>query len=154
VYIENVIDFSRLYYNKFAVDLEDVRANLFLELRMYFDSSVCVGVGYAIDNVLFKLEMAQKFVSCSKTVLKSLCDFSNWQGNSAKWLDSCELSEDVTVSLYEVEPVANSVTNYFYGGDTFDTTKGCYKLIPGMLPFSMFALESFTGFLSSLISSE
>jgi hypothetical protein len=58
VYIENLIDFTRLYYNKFAIDLEEVRANIFLELRMYFDSSVCVGVGYSIDNVLFKLEMA------------------------------------------------------------------------------------------------
>lgn len=78
-------------------------------------------------------------------MLKSLCDFSNWKGSSAKWLDSCELSEDVTVSIYSISPLPNGDTNYFYGQSTFNAANGCYKIIPGMLPINSYAMELLFG---------
>ena len=117
---------SRLYYNQFTVNLDQFMANIFLELRIYYDSTICVGVGYQCDNIDFSLEMAQKFYNCYKTIFKSLCDFTNWRGTSALWLDECELSEDVTVSIYEFEPLPNSLSEYWKGGSTADTSDDGY----------------------------
>lgn len=51
VYIQNIIDMTELYYNEFTLDLDSFMANVFLELRLYYDSRVCVGVGYQCDNI-------------------------------------------------------------------------------------------------------
>lgn len=40
--------------------------------------------------------------------------------------------DDVTVSLYEVSPIPNDLTDYFFGGSTFDEDVQCVKLIAGM----------------------
>lgn len=86
--------------------------------------------------------MAQKFFNCYKKVLSSLCDFSNWRGTSAKWLDECSLSEDdVTVSLYEISPLPNDINDYFKGGSTFDVDNYCYKIVPGLDPIQAYALD-------------
>lgn len=124
VYIQNILDMSKLYYNEFTVDLDSFMANLFLEIRTYYDTTFCFGVGYQTDSITFRVEMAQKFQNCYKTLIKSLCDFSNWQGTSALWLDQCELSDDVTVTLYQVDPIPNALDNYWFGGSTADLTTG------------------------------
>ena len=95
--------------------------------------------------------MAQRFINCYKTVLKSLCDFSNWNGNTAKWLDTCEQSDDVTVSLYSIEPIPNSLEDYFYGGDTYDIAKGC---VASVLPFNLYVVELLSNYVSNLIGFE
>jgi hypothetical protein len=79
---------------------------VFFELRLYYDASLCYGVGYDYDNINFKLEIAQKFRNCYKTVIKSLCDFTNWSGTTARYMDECDFSDPVTVELYNVDPLS------------------------------------------------
>jgi hypothetical protein len=74
--------------------------NVFAEFRIYYDSYVCFGVGWESEDILFTIEMAQYFQNCYKTLLKSLCDFSNWRGQTAKWIDECSDSNDEEITLY------------------------------------------------------
>lgn len=49
---------SRLYYNEFTINLDSFMAYFFMEFRVYFDSTMCFGVGYHCDTVDFTIEMA------------------------------------------------------------------------------------------------
>ena len=53
MYIKSVLDFTNLYYNEFIIDLEQFTADVFLEFRLYYDSSVCIGAGYDVDSMTF-----------------------------------------------------------------------------------------------------
>lgn len=59
-------------------------------------------------------------------MLKSFCDFSNWIGSSAKWIDTCTTSNQQTITIYTVKPVAKTIKVYWYGGSTISTaSSGC-----------------------------
>lgn len=70
-----------------------------------------------------------KITNCYKTIIKSLCDFTNWTSIYAnKWkFDECELSGDEDVTLTNFDPwVPSDVDVPFVGAlDRSDTAKVC-----------------------------
>jgi hypothetical protein len=44
--MQSILDMQNLYWNEFTVDLDTFIANIFLEIRLYWDSRICGGVGY------------------------------------------------------------------------------------------------------------
>ena len=78
--------------------------NVFMELKLYWDSYFCFGLGYEIQNVNFQIQMAQKFKNCYKTFIKKFCDWSNWVGQTALYLDECEDSNSVLTKLFSINP--------------------------------------------------
>lgn len=99
-------------------------ASVFTEIRLYYDSTLCFGVGYSIEEITMDLSLAMTFQNCYKEMLKSFCDFSNWHGESAKLVDECDTSEEQSITLYSVSPVPDEINDYWYGGSTYSSS-GC-----------------------------
>ena len=53
VYLENTINLEKAYYNKLTINLEEFMANIFVELRIYYDTHICFGVGWESEAILF-----------------------------------------------------------------------------------------------------
>lgn len=45
--------------------------------------------------------MAMAFKDCYKNLIYTLCDYTNWLGPDAKWLDSCDNSNDEDIPIYD-----------------------------------------------------
>ena len=58
------------------------------------------------------------FKDCYKNVIYTLCDVTNWFGPTAKWLDSCNNSNDEDISLYTWNPVTANSNGYLIGDGT------------------------------------
>jgi hypothetical protein len=72
--------------------------------------------------------MAMAFRDCYKNLIYTLCDWTNWYGDDAKWIDSCDNSNDEDITLYTWNPVATSKLNQYWVGDGLLT-----KCTPGPL---------------------
>ena len=61
------------------------------------------------------------FIDCYKNLIYTLCSLENWVGPTAKWIDSCDKSNDEDITLYEWSPVEDEKLNeYWYGDGTYD----------------------------------
>ena len=50
----------------------------------------CVGLGWNIGQILWKIETIINLRNCEKNLLYDICDLkSTWLGNSAQWLEKC-----------------------------------------------------------------
>ena len=51
---------------------------------------------------------------------------SNWEGQSAKWIDDCTTSTSQTVTIYTATPIETAIKNYWTGGSSIDeSNSGC-----------------------------
>lgn len=78
--------------------------------------------------------MSQKFKNCYKAFIKKFCDWTNWTGNTALFLDECDDSNYALFRIYQTNPVSNTLQTYIFGGSTVATSSGCVKVIPTMTP--------------------
>ena len=94
------------YYNELLIDLEQFMTGVFLEFESFLDENttpyltLCFNTGWFLQPVVFHIGTAQKFYDCYKIVLKSLCDFSNWE-SPVKILDKCAFSDDELLDIYD-----------------------------------------------------
>jgi hypothetical protein len=81
---------------------------------------------------LLTIEVANKFQNCYKTIIQSLCDWSQWFSASASLLDECDQSDSVDVTLYTWNPITQDSKTLWYGIDTYpSTTTDKAKCMPG-----------------------
>jgi len=55
------MDFDWLFYNATTYDLASFVSALFAEVRIYYDSNICFGVGYSISTITFSIKFTQSF---------------------------------------------------------------------------------------------
>lgn len=66
--------------------------------------NVCLGVGWNLGKISYKIDTKVRMKECSKDLLKDVCDFKNlWTGESALWLDQCGWSNYPTINLRNTE---------------------------------------------------
>jgi hypothetical protein len=108
-----------VYYNELTLDIDKFMTNVFGEAYVYSDSTLCINFGWQSQDILLTLETAMKFQNCYKTIIQSLCDFSNWTSAGARILDECDASDDEDVTLYSWNPVSTDYIKYWYGQSTY-----------------------------------
>lgn len=87
------------------------------------DYRLCLNVGSYYTDLLLTAKMAMSFKDCYKNIVYTLLDISNWIGEDAKWLDSCESSSDEDVTIYSYTPL-DEFERYWYGSG--DYTGDCW----------------------------
>eukprot|EP00349_Pseudokeronopsis_sp_Brazil_P003062 CAMPEP_0202956738 /NCGR_PEP_ID=MMETSP1396-20130829/1247_1 /ASSEMBLY_ACC=CAM_ASM_000872 /TAXON_ID= /ORGANISM="Pseudokeronopsis sp., Strain Brazil" /LENGTH=180 /DNA_ID=CAMNT_0049673903 /DNA_START=164 /DNA_END=706 /DNA_ORIENTATION=+ len=136
--IQSILDFPNIYYNSLELDLNDFQANVFAEIRFYYNTYLCWGLGYEIESILMNILLSMRFGTCAKVLLQNipfLC-FDNARDEDAQgFFDDCEQSSDETIWLYTWNPSSFQTTNqgYWKGGDTYDSNK-CKKLVQTAKP--------------------
>jgi len=60
-YMQSILDLSEAYYNELTVELSDFMADIFMETRLYYDSTLCFGVGYECDTITFSVAFEMTF---------------------------------------------------------------------------------------------
>ena len=108
---------DKLYVNEVTADLDKFKTYVFGELLYFEDHTLCLNYGWATDDVLFTVQMAMAFIDCYKNLIYTLCDLRNWVGPDAKWIDSCDKSNDEDITLYTWNPIATSKLNQYWKGD-------------------------------------
>jgi hypothetical protein len=155
-FIQSILDIKNFFYSDFTINLNSFLAYLFLDIRFYWNSYVCFSCGISIQQVILNLLLALEFMNCYKMVLDSFpfCLLTYWQGNTAKYLDSCSFSDSESVSIYTWNPVKTTQTTYYYGGSTI-TSPGCVKVISAVTnPIQQHALDLLYGYLDVYINEE
>ena len=118
---------DRLYALELTGNVDEIKSYVFAEFLYFVDRTVCFNFGWYTTKILMTVKIAMSFKDCYKNIWYTLLDYSNWYGPTAKWIDTCDSSNDEDVTLYAYQPVA-SQTGYFYGDGT--KTKACW---PGKL---------------------
>ena len=71
------------------------------------------------------------FKDCYKNLIYTLCSFSNWFGDEAKWIDSCDNSNDEDIPLYTLDLIDTAKNSYLVGNDIYPLTTTGAKCWPG-----------------------
>ena len=110
-YVEPAVNFEftltiyNLYYFDFTFNIDKFMANWFVEFYLFANSRLCFLTGYQLQSILITLQTNMKFQQCYKTMIQSLCDWSQWTSASAKIFDSCSMSADEQVTVLSYNPV-------------------------------------------------
>jgi hypothetical protein len=59
--------------------------------------------------------MVMSFINIYKNVIYKLCNFSNWLGADALWIDSFSSSSSATITLYKWNPYKVYTETYLWG---------------------------------------
>jgi hypothetical protein len=115
VTIKLTINIDRVYYNEITLDIPKFMTNVFVESFIYSDETVCINTGWQTQDIELSVITAMKFQDCYKTIIQSLCDFTNWTSTSAKILDECTASDSQRVTVYTYNPVEEDKIEYYSG---------------------------------------
>lgn len=73
------------------------------------------------------------FKDCYKNFIWTLCNFENWIGDKAKWIDSCDNSNDEDITIYTDTIQAEALETYLNNeGTTGKDGEYCYT--PNFMP--------------------
>lgn len=75
---------ANVWASDVTVDLDQFKANLFISTIFTNSRNLCLGIGYDIEKILFRVYFAMKFWNCKKTLIDDLTDYdSNFTGFNA-----------------------------------------------------------------------
>jgi hypothetical protein len=58
------------------MSLEKFMANLFAQFYLRYDGKVCVGFGYAVEDILFSIDSLLEVNECYKILMNTFKDWS------------------------------------------------------------------------------
>ena len=62
---------------------------IFVEVKYYWDEHLCINAGWDTEDIYFLFQAATAFYDCYKDILLAYCDYSNWSGKDALYIDDC-----------------------------------------------------------------
>ena len=93
---------DRLFKHQWGIELASFTANVVYSFLFSTKGEVCLGVGWNLGAINFKVDSTFTPKDCSKTVFYDITNFkSSWTGDNAKWLDDCIDSAAATVSVMD-----------------------------------------------------
>jgi hypothetical protein len=88
---------------------------------------ICVGTGWNSDAITINIKAKMIMKDCYKVIFNDLCDWTNWTGDRAMWLDDCENEQRPVIwqlSKWQIGPQVK--TQATLGG--FDINgPGCFQ---------------------------
>jgi hypothetical protein len=128
--VHSIFDIERLYYNDLSAELAKSKYELALYLTFNGDGDICPGMGWNHDALKLAISMESHFKECSKIFVNNIGSVEGiWRGEDAKWFETCENSEDVTVD-FTTWNFYDSIQNTIYLGTREPiSVDHCYRII-------------------------
>mmetsp|Transcript_7411 Transcript_7411/g.12522 ORF Transcript_7411/g.12522 Transcript_7411/m.12522 type:complete len:276 (-) Transcript_7411:45-872(-) len=123
----SVLNLQRILKQELTIELPSFTADVFYSFLFSTTGQVCVGIGWDLGEITYKIESGFQLKNCYKTLIYDLCDFnSNWFGKSAQWLEECEDSTIATITNRNTQ-IAPAASGYNLIGGTEISGHGCFQ---------------------------
>lgn len=121
--LEGLFFADRLFSNQTSIVLDEFKGLLTFQWKhWYAESNSCIGVYYAIDDLVFEIQMRLRFLEATKNIIEHLWTLENWDSPYAVWLDEFGLSDYTPVQIYKKEIQQTDSEVLFLGDITNETT--------------------------------
>ena len=95
---------DRIYSNELTIELDDFKVLFTIQAKhWYYNGRTCVAIFYALDDLVFEIQMRQRFLEASKNIVEHLWTLDNWISPYAMWLDDFGLSDYTPIKVYRRE---------------------------------------------------
>lgn len=93
---------ARLFSHRWEFELAEFTADVVYSGLFSNKGQVCMGVGWNLGNINFKIDTDFTVKECSKTIFNDFSDMkSTWTGDNAQWLENCEDSAAATAAVMD-----------------------------------------------------
>lgn len=76
-----------------VIDLTQFSVGVIAEVGLDISGgTLCAGVGWTIQPVIFAITGAISFITCYKNLIERWCSGDNWTSDTAMWIDGCSNS--------------------------------------------------------------
>lgn len=102
--LQGLLFTERLYSNITDVTLPPFKILFTIQMtRFYANELLCIGIFYAIDDLVLEVTMKQKFLEAYKNIIENPWTLDNWDSPYALYFDELELSDYEPISIYKKE---------------------------------------------------
>ena len=102
--LEGLFYADRIYSNDTSITLDDFKVLFTIQMKhWYYNGRTCIAIFYAIDDLVFEIQMRQRFLEGNKNIVEHLWTFDNWISPYALWLDEIGLSDYTPIKVYRKE---------------------------------------------------
>ena len=77
------LEIARLIKQVIVLELVSFTMDMYYSFLFSYDGQVCVGNGWDLGEIMWKVEGGWSLKECSKVLLNNMCDFDCWVGKSA-----------------------------------------------------------------------
>ena len=96
------MNIARLFTHNWGFELSEFTADVVYSGLISSLGQVCIGLGWNLGNINFKIDTDFTVKECSKTIFNDFSDMkSTWTGDNAQWLETCEDSTAATASIMD-----------------------------------------------------
>lgn len=114
--LEGLFFADRLFSNQTSIVLDEFKGLLTFQWKhWYADTRSCIGIFYAVDDLVFEIQMRLRFLEASKNIIEHLWTLENWDSPYAVWLDEFGLSDYTPVQIYKKEIQQTDSETVIYG---------------------------------------
>ena len=126
---------KRFFYNQYTFSLKEFTTGCRFEAYNWLDDYAwCLNVVAYIKPVTVDLIAKTQLEDCSKVLINTIDDFSNWENLDALILETCGLSSASDVTVWTYSPILVDYEYYILGKSEYQM-RFCW---PGKSPFYSF----------------
>ena len=119
------MNIARLFSHNWGFELSEFTADVVYSGLFSSLGQVCIGLGWNLGNINFKIDTDFTVKECSKTIFNDFSDMkSTWTGDNAQWLESCEDSTAATAAVMD-RSYTGVVDQMVFGGKE-ENGPGCF----------------------------
>ena len=120
------MNIARLFKHNWGFELAEFTTDVFYSGLFSNRGQVCIGIGWNLGNINFKIDTDFTVKECSKTIFNDFSDMkSTWTGDNAQWLEMCEDSASSNAAVMDRSYVG-PVDQMVWGGKEEDGP-GCFQ---------------------------
>jgi hypothetical protein len=117
---------ARLFSHNWAVELVEFSSNIVYSGLFSTLGQVCLGIGWNLDKINFKINTSFTVKECSKTIFYDMNDLkSSWTGDNAQWFETCSDSAAATAAVMDKSYLG--VTDQMVFGGKEESGPGCFQ---------------------------
>lgn len=119
-------EIARILQQTWDFDLKSFKADIYYSFLFSTKGQVCMGLGYDLASINFKLVGDIIFKNCYKTIFYDICDSSSsWTGQYAQWIEDCSDSTKATATIMDTSYAAVNQQNVL--GGIVPDGRGCFQ---------------------------
>ena len=117
---------ARMFSHSWGFELAEFTANVVYSGLISTIGQVCIGIGWNLGNINYKIDTEFTVKECSKTIFADIQDMkSSWTGDNAQWLETCYDSTPVSVAI--MDRSYTGVTDQMVLGGKEINGPGCFQ---------------------------
>ena len=105
-YLTSDFTIQRVWDSTVSFSIPEFTTEMYYSFTFSQTGQICLGIGWSSGTISLKTQGKFTQKDCYKTLFNDLCDWSNWTGDRAMWLDYC---------ANEASPVTVTISNWQVG---------------------------------------